>query len=182
MTNNQIVIWIVKNVDVDKFIERVISTSSLEQNGDDLKQYIYLYLLTYDNEKLNSLYDNKVIPQFIMQMILNQRNYYKSYYNEYLKNNDCDYDYDVQEEELEYDDRNEKLNFINKELTKYVGKRKNLTKQQEYEMLCYEIYRMIIKRNMSIKQLSENLDINYRTVLRLLKFAKDNIKMKYYKK
>lgn len=182
MTNNEIVIWISNNIDIDKFINKVISTSQLEQNDKDLKQYIYLYLLEYDNNKLNNLYNNKVLPQFIMTIILNQRNYYKSYFNEYLKNNSYDLEYEVEDEIIEDDDKENKLNFINKELKKYVGKRKNLTKQEEYEMLCYEIYRMLIKRNMSIKLLSENLDINYRTVSRLIKFARENIKKNYYKK
>lgn len=139
MTNNEIILWVYNNINIDKFIEKVISSSRLEDNDKDLKQYIYLTLLDYDNLKLNGLYENKVLPQFIMQIILNQRNYYKSYYNFYLKIKDQKLDIDIPNEE-DYDfEFDKKLKFINKELKKYIGRRKNLNKDQEYEMLCYEI-------------------------------------------
>lgn len=182
MSNNEIVLWVYNNINIDKFINKVIINSYLEHNDKDLKQYVYLTLLEYDNEKLNNLYNNKVIPQFVMQIILNQRNYYKSFYNTYLKNNDNEIEFDVIDEEEEYDNEiDNKIKFVNKELKKYVSNRKNLTKDEEYEMLCYEIYRITLKRGMTIKKLSQNLQINYRTVLRLLKFAKDTIKNKYKK-
>lgn len=179
MTNNKIVEFVYKNIDIDKFINKVIDTNQMEQNGGDLKQYIYLTLLEYNNEKLNNLYKNKVLPQFVMQIILNQRNYYKSYYNSYLKNNNYELKYDIEDVIEEKDDSDDKINYIQKELRKYVGKRNGLNKEQEYYMLCLEIYRIYSTRDITIKQLSKNLDINYRTVLRLMKFAKDTIRNNY---
>lgn len=185
MTNNEIVIWIYNNIDIDRFIYKVIRTSSLEHNDKDLKQYIYLTLLEYDNDKLNKLFETQCLPQFILQIILNQRNYYKSYYNEYLKFKNTELDLNTPNPESEYNFlMDDKLIFINKELKKYVGNRKNLTKDQEYEMLAYELYRMYLKRNsgdnkLTIRSLSDRLNLNYRTVLRLMKFARENLRIKW---
>lgn len=184
MSNNDIVLYIHKNIDIDKFIIRSINNSELECNYEDLKQYIYLILLQYDNKKLNNLYEQKVLPQFIMQIILNQRNYYKSYYTKYLKVNNnshigiCS---DIEDEEYDEGDFEMKLKFIEKELGKYIGKRNNLTSNQEYEMICYELYRFLIKRDLTIKELSFNLKLGYRKTIELINYAKINIKNKYKK-
>lgn len=184
MTNNEIVIWVYNNVDIDRFIKKVIDRTYMEKTNEDLKQYIYMKLLEYDNTKLNDLYNNKVLSQFIMGMILNQRNYYKSYYNKYLRYNDFDIsELEIDIEEEEYDiERDKKIEFISKELTKYRGKRKKLTKEQEDEMIRLQFYYIYIKRGVTLIELSKRLDMNYRTVLRIIRSAKEIIKSNYFKK
>lgn len=183
MSNNDIVIWVYNNVDVDKFVKKVIDRTSLERNYDDLTQYVYLTLLEYDNEKLNRLYNEKVLKQFIMGIILNQRNYYKSYYNSHLRL----YGKEIQESDLndygEYDfEREDKINFINNELKKYKGHRNNLSKTEEDEMLRLQFYYIYLTRGITLKELSIRMDMNYRTILRLIRSAKEIIRNNYYKK
>ena len=181
MTNNEIVLWIEDNIDIMKFIKRVIKDSYNENNQEDLKQYILLYLLEYNNDKLNNLYKLNNLKPFIMQIILNQRNYYKSYYNNYLRiiaGNEI-YDQVYQDETENLIEKNNKIEFAQKELKKYIGKRRNLTKEQQYEMLIFEIYRMYLKRGYSIQQMADRLDLGYNTVYRLLKKAKEKIKENY---
>ena len=182
MSNKDIVLWVYDNVDVEKFIRKVIDISYNNASYKDLSQYIYLYLLEYDNTKLNNLYDNKVLPQFIMRIILNQRNYYRSYFNLYLYPIDKELDFDKEYEIDIVDDKNDKLIFINKELKKYIGRRKNLSLSNEQEMLCYEVYRLYLNRGYTIKELSIRLDLGYNTVVRLIRTAKETIKNKYDKK
>lgn len=185
MTNNEIVLWIYKNVKVYDLITKVVDYS-VDRIDRDLEQYIYIYLLEYDNKKLNDLYEQKVLPQFIMRMILNQRNYYRSYLNYTLRDN---HDLELDIVHITYEDtidekieQERKYRFINKELKKYVGKRKNLTKEQQYEMLAIELYRFYLRRGLTINELAKKLQMGYNTVFRLMKFARNEIKNNYYKK
>lgn len=179
MTNNEILIYIYKNIDIKKFILKVINQSTI-QNREDLTQYIYLYLLEYDNEKLNILYEKNILPQFIMKIILNQRNYYKSYYNEYCKNNynleETDIDYEHKDTYLDSVEKNRKLDFIDNELN---CDNSNINKNDEY--LRYKIYKIYLTKKYTLKELSYKYNISYNTLFRLIKETKKIINLKYDK-
>ena len=178
LTNNEIVSYVCQNINVDAFINKVIENG----NYEDLRQYIYLHLLEYNNNKLNDIFNQKVLPQFIMKIILNQRNYYRSYYNLYLKFNDIELT-DIEDEVEPTDNEdNRRLIFINREIKKFVGHRKNLTDEEEYEMLQYEVYRMYLMRSYSMHEMARRLDLSYATIFRLIKSAKETIKKNYIKK
>jgi len=182
MTNNEIVIWVYKNIDINKFIMKVIDRTKREHSTEDLSQYIYLTLLRYNNLKLNRLYEQKVLPQFIMGIILNQRNYYKSYYNNYLRNNDYEKDEFEEPIDEEYDyEKDEKIEFINKELLKYKNNKTKLSKEEEDEKIRLQFYYIYLKRDITLKELSKRMNMNYRTVLRIAKSAREIIKDNYKK-
>lgn len=178
MTNNQIVEYIYKNIDIDKFILKVISSSYVTKTKDDLKQYIYLYFLEMDNEKLNNLYRDKVISQFIMKTILNQRNYYRSYFNIYCKNNNNNDDIDkyneICDDDSDTSEKHRKLKFIEDEL-----KCDNNIEYKNDEYLRYEILKIYMTRKYTIKELSVKYKISYNTLFRLLKETKKIIQIKY---
>lgn len=175
-SNNEIVEYVYKNVPIDSFIRKVISQSTIETR-EDLRQYILLYLLEYDNEKLNILYEKNILPQFSMKIILNQRNYYKSYYNEYCKNND-----NPEEPELEHEhkdtywdsvEKNRKLDFIDNELNS------NNNADENNEYLRYKIYKIYLTKKHTIFELADKYQLSYKTLYRLIRETKKIISLKY---
>lgn len=172
-SNNEIVEYIYKNIPIDQFISKVINSSTVESR-EDLRQYILLYFLEYDNTKLNILYDKNILPQFTMKIILNQRNYYKSFYNEYCKNRCSDDNivetetYDTHQDSVE---KNRKLDFIDAELSK-----QDLEKEL---YIRYAVYKVYLTKKYSIKQLADKYGLSYSTLHKLLKETKKIIKKKY---
>lgn len=81
MTNKMIVEYIYKNFNVVKMIEKLIHTTNLDQSSHDLAQEIYIILLNNNNKILNTLYKEDKLKAFINQIILNNRNYYRSWLN-----------------------------------------------------------------------------------------------------
>lgn len=173
------------HIPIKKFIRKVIKESFNEQTIDDLYQYILLTLLEYDNMKLNKLMDMKLMNHACMRIILNQRNGHHTYYQKYIKlqsgselfNVYKDFKDDTDKEELI--EKNDKIDFILKELKKYVGHRNNLTDEQVKEMLMYEVYRFYIRRDITINELAKKLKVGYNTVYRLIRNAREKIKQRY---
>lgn len=172
-SNNEIVDYIIKNIKIDEFIKKVISLSTKE-SMEDLRQYILLYLLEYNNVKLNILYNKRILPQFIMKVILNQRNYYKSFYNEYCKNK-CHDDNIIEKEtydtHIDSIEKNRKLDFIDNELSK-----KDIDKEL---YVRYGVYKVYLTKKYSIKELSDKYGLSYSTLHKLIKETKKIIRDKY---
>lgn len=173
MTNNDIVNYVYKNIPIDTFISKVINTSTRESR-EDLRQYILLYLLEYDNLKLNILYDKNILPQFIMKIILNQRNYYKSFFNEYCKNNnnkDEEIEHETYDSHLDSIEKNRKIDFIEHELD-----RKDIEKEL---YIRYSVYKIYMSRKYTLMELADKYKLSYNTLFRLIKETKRIIREKY---
>jgi hypothetical protein len=80
-SNNWIVNKISREYNVIQLIHKLIQNSVFDHTDVDLEQYIYEYLLNFDNYRLNELYHNNKLRKFISQMIKNQRNTGKYYHN-----------------------------------------------------------------------------------------------------
>jgi len=97
-TNNEIVEIIKKTYKIKQLIEKVINNSYLSGSSDDMEQYIYEHLLNMNNTKLNKLFNTgryikithgkNELRKYICALIKNNRNYYRSYYNLFLRLND----------------------------------------------------------------------------------------------
>jgi YHS domain-containing protein len=62
-------------------VTKLISESELDESRDDLVQYVCEFLLNMDNRLINDIYFRKELKKYINRIILNQRNYYRSFYN-----------------------------------------------------------------------------------------------------
>jgi hypothetical protein len=80
-SNNEIVEWIYRNLNVKSLIKKYINKSIYDDSCSDLEQYIYEKLLHKPNDILNFYYNNKQLTEYIVQIIKNQRNEKASYYN-----------------------------------------------------------------------------------------------------
>jgi hypothetical protein len=181
-TNNQIITDTLKSIDIDT----LISNCGIRQNTDDLRQYILLYLLEYDTEKLNNIYENKFMKPFIIRMILNQRNYYRSDYNLNYKIQDTKLD--IQEPGMEMDkleyqasieaydmyEQNEKeeylIQFILKELNNYKDKHDWFTKN---------IFKIKFKNDETLMSLAEKTGISKQTINKAIQLVRMQIKHKF---
>jgi hypothetical protein len=74
LTNTEIVNDVARNFQVKQLINHMIDYSVKDHSNDDLCQYIYEYLLTYNNVKLNQMYNDKKLRNFIALIIKMQRN------------------------------------------------------------------------------------------------------------
>jgi len=81
MTNNEIVEIVFRKYNLKGMVTKLISESGLDESGDDLVQYVCEFLLNMDNQLINDIYFRKELKKYINRIILNQRNYYRSFYN-----------------------------------------------------------------------------------------------------
>ena len=95
MTNNDIIKYIIKEIDVKKLIRKNIYNSDYGDRTSDLEQYIYLKLLDKNNIYLNKIYDEGTFTNYIAKIILNQRNCPNSYYNKLKEKEILLYDVDT---------------------------------------------------------------------------------------
>jgi hypothetical protein len=171
MSNNEIITHIYHTIDITGFTQRVVLDST-QESREDLCQYIYLYLLEYNNEKLNMLYNKKLLPQFIMKIILNQRNYYRSYYNLSCRTNVNELpDTPYEDDSLEVREKNSKLDFIDEEFN-----------NEELDIkikVRYELYKVYLTKKYTLMEISEKYSIPYNTLHRLIKETKKIIRLRY---
>lgn len=91
MTNNDIIEAI--SGDVQDIIANMAVKDS---HKDDLFQEIILILLTYDNKRLEKVYNNKQIKFFIARILCNQyHSVHSSFYKNYKKYEDNKYNIEV---------------------------------------------------------------------------------------
>ena len=82
MTNREIVEIVYREFNVIKSIEMLISETALDKTSKDLASYIYQILLKTNNRRLNHMFNStgsNRLKAYIRQIILNNRNYYRSW-------------------------------------------------------------------------------------------------------
>ena len=192
MTNNQILIKVFKEYKVAETIKKLIEQSVNDKTYQDLEQYIYIALLEMNNEKLLKLYKNNELKNFIVGIIMNQRNQNRTYYNRKLKNitnyNGNSFSYIEYDEELienvdekynhELDD---KIEFIEHELNSYKLDHSGLTYDEMRAGVEYFFLKEYIKSGLSIRELAKKHLKNRSTVYTLINSGRKRIKEKYKK-
>ena len=172
MTNQEIVQYVYDNIDIKKLVKHNIYNSINDGSYEELTQYIYQELMLTNNEKLNTLYNNKAFNFYIVRIITNQRNEKRSNYNRYLRLEDID-DPDPQtfyEDDTLMDEKIEKdrqKGFITDTLinffmnTTYTGKTEkdkfisiNLLAMNKGVEICNNELKIVKK--MSLKYIAEN--------------------------
>jgi hydroxymethylpyrimidine pyrophosphatase-like HAD family hydrolase len=180
LSNNQIVERIYKDINIKKMVNKVIC-QSYNSSDEDLVQHIYLTLLEMDNEKLNYLYENHLMGPWIMQIILNNRNYYRSQYQLYfnIKDNPTITE-DIQDDSDDL--KEEQLALLDEIISRYnIESFSGYTIQQKWEFTSLELLKIYVNRKHSFTSLSKALKISRNTVNETLKYARNFIKKEYDK-
>ena len=189
MTNNEIIQIIKNEYKLNILIKKLISNSIYDYSHDDLEQYIYLYLLEYDNVKLNGLYDRSKcykpsdsrneLRKFICRIVLNQRNLYKSVYNKNFKLFDNEYLDNMDVEEQEQDKTGEIIKIY---LYYRCDFNPNIkyTKDELLKIRGFNIFRNYINSGNSIHFLANNLHISYTTIWKHISSSRQEIKDWWY--
>jgi hypothetical protein len=85
MTNSEIVSIVFETYKVRSLIHKMIQQSLFDHTDVDLEQYIYSILLTFNNERLNKMFNDNTLRNFISRIIKNQRNNGKFYHSLQLR-------------------------------------------------------------------------------------------------
>jgi len=117
MTNKEIVDMVFREYNVVKMIEKLITSTKFDKTSEDLAQQIYIILLKTNHNRLKKLFYKNELKAYINRIILNNRNYYRSYLNIIRSKNieltplnsiDIVDDRDTYEERSEREDANHK--------------------------------------------------------------------------
>lgn len=190
MTNNEIVTIVYKEYKIDELIKKLIDTSVRDQTYKDLEQYIYLCLLEIENKKLNKLYNKNELKNFIVGIIMNQRNQNRTHYNrklKYVSNYDgkafsyIEFNEELIEDELiEYDNTiDDKINFIENEFDNYKLDHSGLTYEDLRIGAEYFYLKEYIRTGLSIRELAKRHLKNRSTIYTLISSGRNRIKEKY---
>ena len=150
-------------------------TKGNTNDAKDLTQEVYVILLEYDQDKLQSIYDNGHISYWVARVMLNQytraNSNFKTKYYTYLRTEN----YEVKNFEY-FDDidwhkeKENKLQFLNDKLS-------NL---HEYDKLLFQLYYSTGK---SIRKLSKESGISvtsiYNTLRNVKNYLKDEVESEY---
>jgi len=115
MTNQDIVNYVYKNYNVLKLVRKLIRNSKDTHIDGEIEQYIYMELLVMDNKKLEEMFLNNKLKNYICRAIINQRNSGR-YLNKFIKNNLIEYVDELPEVEENDDKFDYRADFLFDEL------------------------------------------------------------------
>ena len=159
----------------------MINYSIKDNSHDDLQQYIYEYLLTYDNIKLNQMYNDNKLRNFISQIIKLQRDggnggnntVYQSQLH-IKENYSYTFDYADYEDISEYD-------ITSDILIKYIDKKAEMIDNKVYtsdelkKILAFTLLKKYFMSDLTQVALAKHLMMSRITISKLMKIAKDDI-------
>lgn len=181
MTNYDIVILVHNKFNLIELIKKQICSCVSTNTCQDLEQLIYIKLMTMDNYKLNELYYKNELRKYLSQTIKNQRNYYAS---EYQKLSGLHFQNETIElpdglelfEESTHDYRVDVLwDIIDHNHFGWTGQ----TQEEMRTSMSYEIYKLYLRQNISMKDLGKQFGMCRSTCNTLIKHAKRKIKEEY---
>ena len=151
MKNRDIVEIVCRTYNVPKMVQKLISSTYLDKMNLDLSSHILIILMNEPNDKLNKLFMNDELKQYINRIILNNRNYYRSYLN-LMRNKNIELtelnNIDLKEEIESYEEREERENRNLKRYNKIIDILSNdtfsitgLTTEEMKLCLSLEIYK-----------------------------------------
>lgn len=178
LSNNEITEIVYRNFKIKQLIQSMIDYSIKDGSSDDLQSYILEHLLTFDNVRLNHMYENKKLRNFISQIIKNQRNSGaaddNTYYQKYLHIKDNNQQYLEIEDVSSY---NTKLDII----MDYIDFQSEMvecvvyTELQLKVILSFTVLKKYFMSDLTGQQLADHLFLSRSTINMLIRFAKDNI-------
>lgn len=179
LSNNFIVTEVHKTYKIRQLINTMVDYSIKDQSDMDLYQYIMEHLLTFDTIRLNHMYENKKLRNFISQIIKNQRNSGaaddNTYYQKYLHIKDNNQKYLEIEDIKEY---NFKLDII----LDYIDDKSEMlecviyTEPQLKIILAFTVLKKYYLSTLTSQELADHLYLSRSTINSLMRFAKDDIK------
>lgn len=183
MTNNEIVENIYRTINIRELVRKNIANSVLDSSDDDLVQYILCSFLEMDNKVLNDLWNRKLIRPWIVRIIWNQRNYYRSDYNLYFIDSEKlpitdEIVYESIEDEDNFSDKVDLIEEIMYERFDIAGI-SGFTMEQLKDFTSIELLKMYIFRDHTFTSLSKSLKISRTTVNDTLKYAKSIVKKEF---
>lgn len=160
MTNNEIVEYIYREIDIKKLI-RIYSRSNGNIASDDFEQTLYLILLEYDNDKLNYIFKADKLTHLIVGIIRNQNNDIYSIYNKIHKNLKLDwYKYKT---ELEIEADQELLDKAEQVIHTY---------SSDEEYFYKKLLHIYVKHNESFNSLAKKTGLSKKTISDAIQLAK----------
>ena len=180
MNNNSIVEEVCKSYQIKLLIKVLINDSDRDESINDLEQYIYLYLLEMDNDKLNFYYKNDKLRNYISSLIKNQRNLTK--YSEYNKNRLWEHQIINENYTDDPDDTDDRLEFVYSYLDRMesLWTLSGITEELKNIALSFSIYKYYIINNISQRELFKRIWwIDKTKILRMIKFTKNKILEEY---
>jgi hypothetical protein len=176
-TNNEIVEVVYRKYKVKTLIVKMIRESVNDESCNDLEQYIYLELLEMENRKLNDLYRNNKLRNYISNIIKNQRNLnkYSIYRTEFQFRNNPGITEDLQISDEVEDNR---LDYVYKELDRIedLWHATGLTETLKQSIISFSIYKYYIINNISQRELFKRIWwIDRMKIIELLKHAKNEL-------
>lgn len=179
-TNNYIVEDVYRTYKVRKLITTMIDYSIKDKSCDDLQMYIYEILLTYDNIRLNQMYNDGKLRNFISQIIKRQRDGGTNSNTEYANyfhikdTNEYFFEWHDIEDKKEYD--------ITADLIiRYIDKKAEMIEGNIYtsyelkNILAFTILKKYFMSDLTQIKLAQHLNLSRSTITNLLKTAKDDI-------
>lgn len=129
-TNNEIVEIVYRTYKIKSLILKMVDYSNHDKSCDDLEQYIYEQLLRKPNNQLNQLYNDNKLRNYISQIISHQRNggvelkdnrKTSVYHKQFKLGNNQQITNEEYEDDLYNNDIDNKFDFINNELGRYIS-------------------------------------------------------------
>lgn len=167
MVNKEIQDYIINNKIINDYFSKVQA-----EWKDDFKSHIYLIIFEMNDSKLESLYEKGELGKFIVGIITNQlKSKTSSFYNLYKKNTEIDYySYNLVNdfkptEEIIRNEINKKINYSN-----------IMNKLKGFHPYHLSLFKLKYVDGLTIKQISEKLNIKYTTVYASIRKTEDKLK------
>lgn len=174
LSNNDIVIRVFKNYEIKKLIIRMINQSYNDQSYNDLEQYVYEQLLKFDNIRLNEIYHNSKLRNFISKIIQHQRDGTgHGVYLKYLHIKETNPILDIIDENEE--------DFQIELIINYINNKSEMLEENVYNsnqlkiILSFTILKKYYLSDLTQSLLAIHLNLSRTTVNHLIKFAREDI-------
>ena len=198
-SNNYIVNDVARNYQIKGLITRMIDYSSKDKSNDDLTQYIYEYLLNYDNNKLNQMYQSGIntknpnkqstkLRNFISQIILNARSggvngTSHPYQKELRLKERGDYWFEWHDDLADNETYDPTADII----IEYINIKANMIDGKEYSsdqlktILSFTLLKKYFLSDLTQVELAKHLGLSRLTIGKLLKSAREDVKIYWLK-
>ncbi len=193
MSNAEIVEIVYKEYKIKNLIKKMINYSVMDNSHEDLEQYIYEYLLKYNNITLNQIYNDKKLRNFIAIIIKNQRNCNSCYKDFRMKEqlhivDYVDYLIDELEDELDFNyyftGYTHFFDFINK--YSIYNDKDDYSEKELINILSVKILNLYVNSNLTYMDIARELGVSKTKMnqinSRLKKIIKEYSNEKFFEK
>lgn len=156
MKKNEILDELFRSEEFDKMLLKVMRTDSVF--FEDFKQDLFLILCSQDSDKIEEMHENCTLDFFVFRIITNQvRSETSPFFRTYKKNRDKHHKYDLEENDLVTELKDEKFNIL-----KYSNENRILSwYETEIMSQYYGLGRFSDRGKVSYRVLEESLGIDH---------------------